>query len=130
MPGLTPVISYSKIATDQMSKMGFVVGAGLGLKNAGRIAPIDPVEDLGGRATRGTMHYGLGFTGHNESAEPEPEPAELEQSKILMAHQQVMKELLTTGEKPSTGVGPDDTDAETNQWRRIVQKIETLMLNC
>ena len=53
-------ISYSKIAVEQMNKMGFVQGAGLGATGTGRLTPVNPVEDLGGRPYNN--HFGLGFT--------------------------------------------------------------------
>jgi len=41
--------SYSLVAKKQMEKMGYVTGKGLGAANAGRLLPLKPVEDLGGR---------------------------------------------------------------------------------
>ena len=41
--------SYSLVAKKQMEKMGYVMGKGLGAANAGRLLPLKPVEDLGGR---------------------------------------------------------------------------------
>jgi hypothetical protein len=52
---------YSKFASTQMSKMGFQPSYGLGRNNTGRVAPIDPVTDLGGRT--GKNNFGLGFGG-------------------------------------------------------------------
>jgi hypothetical protein len=62
-------VSYSKSTTDQMSKMGFVAGGRLGLKNTGRLVPIDPFKDMGGRSEC-KNHYGLGFIAHVEPVEP------------------------------------------------------------
>ena len=41
--------SYSLVAKKQMEKMGYITGKGLGAANAGRLLPLKPVEDLGGR---------------------------------------------------------------------------------
>jgi hypothetical protein len=57
---------YSKTITQQMSKMGFKSGDGLGLKNNGRVKPINPIEELGGRTHN--RHYGLGFTGESSGS--------------------------------------------------------------
>ena len=64
-------ISYSKVAVNQMQKMGFVEGSGLGSKNSGRLKPLNPVDDLGGRSYN--HHHGLGFT-EQVSAEQVTEP--------------------------------------------------------
>ena len=64
-------ISYSKVAVNQMQKMGFVEGSGLGSKNSGRLNPLNPVDDLGGRSYN--HHHGLGFT-EQASEEQVPEP--------------------------------------------------------
>ena len=53
--------NYSKFANTQMSKMGFEPSHGLGRNNTGRLEPIDPVNDLGGRT--GKNNFGLGFSG-------------------------------------------------------------------
>ena len=52
--------AYSNVAVNQMQKMGFVEGNGLGSKNSGRLNPLNPVDDLGGRSYN--HHHGLGFT--------------------------------------------------------------------
>ena len=53
--------SYSVVAKEQMKKMGFVDGVGLGSKGTGRIEPISHVKDLGGRSSNRDC-TGLGFT--------------------------------------------------------------------
>ena len=53
--------NYSKFANTQMSKMGFTPSHGLGRNNTGRLEPIDPINDLGGRT--GKNNFGLGFLG-------------------------------------------------------------------
>ena len=65
-------ISYSKVAVNQMQKMGFVEGSGLGSKNSGRLNPLNPVDDLGGRSYN--HHHGLGFTEQASSEEQLTEP--------------------------------------------------------
>ena len=52
---------YSKFASSQMSKMGFQPSCGLGRNNTGRVEPIDPVTDLGGRTSKN--NFGFGFSG-------------------------------------------------------------------
>ena len=52
-----------------MSKMGFVAGTGLGLKHTGRITPVDPICDMGGRSSHINIHHGLGFTEQEEEEE-------------------------------------------------------------
>ena len=52
-------VAYSKFATSQMTKMGNTLGKGLGAKGTGRIEPINPVSDLGGRTNKSTT--GLGY---------------------------------------------------------------------
>ena len=52
--------SYSIVAKEQMKKMGFVDGVGLGSKGTGRIEPISHVKDLGGRYNNREC-TGLGF---------------------------------------------------------------------
>ncbi len=56
---LTLEEQYGKVAKKQMSKMGFVTGAGLGLKNNGRVEPIHPISELGGRTKN--LYRGLGY---------------------------------------------------------------------
>jgi hypothetical protein len=51
---------YSKFVNTQMNKMGFTQSKGLGRNNTGRLEPIDPVTDLGGRTSRN--NFGLGFS--------------------------------------------------------------------
>jgi hypothetical protein len=53
-------VSYSVVAKEQMKKMGFVDGVGLGSKGTGRIEPISHVKDLGGRSNNREC-TGLGF---------------------------------------------------------------------
>jgi hypothetical protein len=53
--------NYSKFANTQMSKMGFESSHGLGRNNTGRLEPIDPVSDLGGRTVKN--NFGFGFLG-------------------------------------------------------------------
>jgi hypothetical protein len=65
--------SYSVVAKEQMKKMGFVDGVGLGCKGTGRTEPLNHVKDLGGRySTRDCS--GLGFTYETVTA-PLDEPA-------------------------------------------------------
>jgi len=52
---------YSKFATNQMNKMGFQPSHGLGRNNTGRVEPIDPVSELGGRVSN--KLFGFGFSG-------------------------------------------------------------------
>ena len=52
-------VAYSKFATKQMTKMGNTLGKGLGAKGTGRVEPINPVADLGGRTNKSTT--GLGY---------------------------------------------------------------------
>jgi hypothetical protein len=49
-----------------MNKMGFISGKGLGRKHTGRIDPINPIKDIGGRLYN--RYYGLGYT------KPVPQP--------------------------------------------------------
>ena len=69
------VNAYSKVAVNQMQKMGFVDGTGLGCKNSGRLNPLNPVDDLGGRSYN--HYHGLGFTGQQEVALALAEPVAL-----------------------------------------------------
>ena len=70
---------FGKVSQEQMNKMGFISGKGLGRKHTGRIDPINPIKDIGGRLYN--RYYGLGYTKPVpqpvlESAEPaEPVPA-------------------------------------------------------
>lgn len=50
--------SYSLVAKKQMEKMGYVTGKGLGAANAGRLLPLKPVEDLGGRDYNASIGVG------------------------------------------------------------------------
>jgi hypothetical protein len=77
-------ISYSKVAVNHMQKMGFVDGTGLGSKNSGRLNPLNPVDDLGGRSYN--HHHGLGFTGQTEVALAEPVVALAEPVVALDEH--------------------------------------------
>ena len=64
--------SYSLVAIKQMNKMGFVDGHGLGATGTGRLTPVNPVEDMGGRSDKSC--HGLGF-GLSKNVEHEPLPA-------------------------------------------------------
>ena len=83
---------YSKFANAQMSKMGFQPSHGLGRNNTGRVEPIDPVTDLGGRTAN--KLFGFGFSGMLKvdqdgvvhkvevdtlASSPPPAPAKVEQ---------------------------------------------------
>ena len=57
-----------------MNKMGFISGKGLGSKHTGRIDPINPIKDIGGRMYN--RRYGLGYT-KPVPVSVEPVPAEL-----------------------------------------------------
>lgn len=52
--------SYSPVSIKNMAKMGFVSGKGLGATGSGRIEPVNPIKDLGGRSSK--SYYGIGFT--------------------------------------------------------------------
>jgi hypothetical protein len=70
------VPEFSSVVNEQMKKMGFVIGSGLGAHSTGRTSAIDPVADLGGRLFN--THCGLGFTEPAAPLEPAPlEPAAL-----------------------------------------------------
>ena len=85
---------FGKVSQEQMNKMGFISGKGLGRKHTGRIDPINPIKDIGGRLYN--RYYGLGYTKPvpqpvlepvvpAESAEPvpaEPVPVELVPNKV------------------------------------------------
>ena len=72
IPNANVAPTYSNVAVNQMHKMGFVEGSGLGSKNSGRLNPLNPVDDLGGRSYN---HYsGLGFTGQREEQIKVSEP--------------------------------------------------------
>ena len=72
IPNANVAPAYSNVAVNQMHKMGFVEGSGLGSKNSGRLNPLNPVDDLGGRSYN---HYsGLGFTGQREEQIKVSEP--------------------------------------------------------
>lgn len=73
-PANEPTNNYSTVATNQMAKMGFVPGTGLGRNSGGRTEPIDAVNELGGR--KQNNHFGLGFTEAAEPSEP-TSPSEL-----------------------------------------------------
>jgi hypothetical protein len=83
--------NYSKFANTQMSKMGFESSHGLGRNNTGRLEPIDPVNDLGGRTVKNNFGFGfLGMVGVDKdgvvrkvelddiasSPQPQPQPEE------------------------------------------------------
>ena len=51
---------FGKVSQEQMNKMGFISGKGLGSKHTGRIDPINPIKDIGGRMYN--RRYGLGYT--------------------------------------------------------------------
>jgi hypothetical protein len=55
-----PKEQYSVVSKAQMSKMGYTEGTGLGLSQKGRLVPIDPIEELGGRTHN--RHFGFGYT--------------------------------------------------------------------
>jgi hypothetical protein len=57
---------FGKVSQEQMNKMGFISGKGLGRKHTGRIDPINPIKDIGGRLYN--RYYGLGYT------KPVPQP--------------------------------------------------------
>ena len=59
---------FGKVSQEQMNKMGFISGKGLGSKHTGRIDPINPIKDIGGRMYN--RRYGLGYT------KPVPVPVE------------------------------------------------------
>ena len=71
---------FGKVSQEQMNKMGFISGKGLGSKHTGRIDPINPIKDIGGRMYN--RRYGLGYT-KPVPAEPtvpaEPVPTVLEE---------------------------------------------------
>ena len=72
IPNANVAPAYSNVAVKQMHKMGFVEGNGLGSKNSGRLNPVNPVDDLGGRSYN---HYsGLGFTRQREEQIKVSEP--------------------------------------------------------
>ena len=74
--------SYSVVAKEQMKKMGFVNGIGLGSKGTGRIEPISHVKDLGGRYNTRDCS-GLGFTTmHVFDVSAALEPAALEPAAL------------------------------------------------
>ena len=58
--------SYSLVAKKQMEKMGYVTGKGLGAANAGRLLPLKPVEDLGGRDYNASI--GVGYMEYIDKA--------------------------------------------------------------
>jgi hypothetical protein len=94
---------YGKVAKDQMSKMGFVYGTGLGLKNNGRIDPINPVSELGGRTKN--LHYGLGYTAQPINA-PEVVSSEVVSSEV------VLSEVVSPEVVSPEVVAPNDAVAE------------------
>ena len=61
---------FGKVSQEQMNKMGFISGKGLGSKHTGRIDPINPIKDIGGRMYN--RRYGLGYT---KPVPAEPVPA-------------------------------------------------------
>jgi len=63
---------FGKVSQEQMNKMGFISGKGLGRKHTGRTDPINPIKDIGGRMYN--RRYGLGYT--KPLPVPVPEPAE------------------------------------------------------
>ena len=68
---------FGKVSQEQMNKMGFISGKGLGSKHTGRIDPINPIKDIGGRMYN--RRYGLGYT------KPVPVPAELVPAELVPA---------------------------------------------
>lgn len=58
---IDPKEQYSRVSKDQMNKMGFVAGSGLGLTQKGRLEPINAIQ-TGGRVHKPTFRFGLGYT--------------------------------------------------------------------
>jgi len=88
---------YSKFANSQMSKMGFTQSKGLGRNNTGRLEPIDPVTDLGGRTSRN--NFGFGFSelvkdvdSHNDLASSPPPPSNDEEPRSLSRSMSIIHE--------------------------------------
>jgi hypothetical protein len=105
---------YSKFASAQMSKMGFQPSCGLGRNNTGRIAPIDPISDLGGRTAN--KLFGFGFSGmvrvdqdgvvrkveeDTIASSPPPAPAKVEQPQCGLSRSM---SICPQEEKPSGGL--------------------------
>jgi len=61
---------FGKVSQEQMNKMGFISGKGLGRKHTGRTDPINPIKDIGGRMYN--RRYGLGYTKPLPVPVPEP----------------------------------------------------------
>jgi hypothetical protein len=76
--------SYSVVAKEQMKKMGFVDGVGLGSKGTGRIEPLSHVKDLHGRSNNREC-TGLGYTNELVLSEPAVlcEPVVLSEPDVL-----------------------------------------------
>lgn len=73
---INPKPHYNSKALRLMSKMGYKKGTGMGLSQKGRLEPIDPIEELGGRTYN--RNYGFGYTGCAPEVQ-EPEVVELEE---------------------------------------------------
>jgi hypothetical protein len=67
--------SYSLVAKKQMEKMGYVTGKGLGAVNAGRLLPLKPVEDLGGRDYNANIGVGYIEYMNEASLEEDDDPS-------------------------------------------------------
>jgi hypothetical protein len=69
----TIVEQFGKASQEQMDKMGFISGKGLGLNHTGRTDPINAIKDIGGRVSN--RRVGLGYIKPKPKVlEPEPEP--------------------------------------------------------
>lgn len=75
-----PKEQYSDVSKAQMSKMGYEEGTGLGLSQKGRLVPIDPIEELGGRTYN--RHFGFGYTGCAPVPEQVQEQVQVEEAPV------------------------------------------------
>lgn len=105
--------NYSKTINNQMFKMGFKAGAGLGINNDGRVKPISAINELGGRTHN--RHFGLGFNGEEVIVSCADKPLEVSNKPLEVSNKPV-----------EVSIEPADLTAEEIRIKEIHAKLAEL----